>query len=108
MEHPKGVVKGAEEIMNKIFYGLASPFRLVARMIDEVKTEEQINANLALERLCHSKFERFNGLLLCPYDVSNNPLDTRGRLVENILENHHSAIFITDTAEEGLAFDMNQ
>ncbi len=45
--------------------------------------------------------------MLCPYDVNNNPLDIHGRWVKTRRENHHSAIFITDTAEEGVAFDIN-
>ncbi|MDQ6722893.1 MAG: MEDS domain-containing protein [Thermoproteota archaeon] len=107
MKHPKGLIGGAEEIISKMFYGLEPPFRLVARMIDEINTKEQIEANLALEQAYHSKFHRFNGLLLCPYDVSNNPLNTHGKWVETILENHHSAIFVTETIEQGITFDMN-
>ena len=75
-------------------------------MIDKLNTKEQIEANLALEQYFHSKFERFNSLVLCHYDVSSNPTNTSGQWVETILENHHSAIFITEKAEEGIAFDM--
>ncbi|MER5176519.1 MAG: MEDS domain-containing protein [Candidatus Nitrosocosmicus sp.] len=107
LNHPKGVIEGAKEIINKMFYGLTPPFRLVARMLDEINTKEQIESSLALEQVYHSNFHQFNGLLLCPYDVSNNPLNTQGKWVETILENHHSAIFVTATAEQGIAFDMN-
>jgi hypothetical protein len=50
IDHPKEVIRFAEEIINKIFNSLVPPFRLVDRMINKVKTEEQIIANLALER----------------------------------------------------------
>lgn len=108
MDHSDEVIRDAEGIIDKVFYGLASPFRLVARMFDKIKTEEQIIANTVLERLFNSKFERFKGLLLCPYDLNNNPLESNRRWVESILENHHSVIFITDAVEEGIAFDTIQ
>ena len=41
-----------------------------------------MKANLTLEQLYHWKFDRFNGLLLCPYDVSDNPLKTHGKWLE--------------------------
>ncbi len=108
LKHPDRVLKGAEAIVGKMFSNLNPilPFRLVIRMIDKLNTKEQIKANLDLEQYFHSKFERFNGLVLCHYDVSSNPTNTNGQWVENILENHHSAIFITEKAEEGIAFDM--
>ncbi len=106
MKHPEGVMKGAEEIIDTIFSDITPPFRLVIRMIDKVNTEEQIRSNLAIEQYYHSIFERFDGLVLCPYDVSHNPTNTNGKWVETILENHHSAIFITGTTVEGIAFDM--
>ncbi len=106
MKHPEGVMKGAEEIIDTMFSDITPPFRLVIRMIDKVNTEEQIRSNLAIEQYYHSIFERFDGLVLCPYDVSHNPTNTNGKWVETILENHHSAIFITGTTVEGIAFDM--
>lgn len=45
-------------------------------------------------------------LVLCPYDVSRNPINTHGKWVETILDNHHSAIFVTYRTGEGIAFDM--
>ncbi len=108
MKHPDGVLKGAYKVIDTMFSGLMMPFRLVVRMIDKLDTKDQIKANLELEQYCHSKFERFNGLVLCSYDVSKNPCNTNGKWVETILENHHSAIFATGTAEEGVVFDIPQ
>jgi hypothetical protein len=108
MEHPEGVLKGASTVLDTMFYELMGPFRLVVRMIDKLNTKEQIKANLDLEQYYHSKFERVNGLVLCSYDVSKNPCDTNGEWVETILENHHSAIFATGMAEEGVVFDIQQ
>lgn len=106
LNHPKGVMTGTDEFMSKILSGLKPPFRLVGRSIDEIDTKEQIEANLAIERNLHSTFDQFNGLVLCTYDVRKIPGNTKGRWVEEILNNHHSAIFITDAAEQGIGFDM--
>jgi hypothetical protein len=108
LEYPDGILKGAEAIVDKMFSNLNPnlPFRLVMRMIDKLNSREQIEANLVLEHYFHSKFEKFAGLVLCHYDIGYNPTNTNGQWVETILENHHSAIFITEKAEEGIAFDM--
>jgi hypothetical protein len=108
MKHPKGVLKGSEEILDKILSdpNPSKPFRLVIRMIDKLNTKEQIKSNMILEKYYHSKFDSFNGLILCSYDVSHYPINMHEKWIETILENHHSAIFVTGTAEEGIAFDM--
>lgn len=108
VKYSKDVLKGSNEIIDRMFFGLNLnlPFRMVVRMINELNTKEQIEANLTLEQFYHSKFDRFNGLVLCPYNVNYNPINTNGKWVENILKNHHSAIFITGPEEEGIAFNI--
>lgn len=105
-DHPKGVMKGFDEFMEKILSGLKPPYRLVGRIIDVINTNEQIEFNLDIEKNLHSKFDQFNGILLCTYDVRKSPATTHAEWVENILNSHHSAIFVTDSAEQGIAFDM--
>lgn len=43
---------------------------------------------------------------MCHYNVTKKPSNTHGKWIENILKNHHSAIYITDSGQ-GIAFDMN-
>jgi hypothetical protein len=108
LKHPSGVLKGSEEIIDTLFSKLIPnvPFRLVVRLIDKLNTKDQIQANLALEQYYHSKFENFNGSILCHYDIRHSPTDTDGKWVEQILENHHAAIFVTEKEAEGIAIDM--
>jgi KaiC/GvpD/RAD55 family RecA-like ATPase len=107
VRQPKGVFEGSEEMIEKMFHDLNVPFRLVIRFVDKLNTKAQIEADLALEQKYHSMLINFNGLVLCHYDVSKNTVNTEGNWTSAILENHHSAIFVTDAAEEeGLAFDM--
>ncbi len=105
MEYPEGILRSAQEVIDKMLSDLQTPFRLVMRIIDKVNTIEQIEANLTLEQKYHTNFDKFNGLLLCSYDVSKNAVNTSGKWVEIILENHHSTIFASGTEEEGIAFD---
>jgi hypothetical protein len=104
--HPKGVLESTYEFIEKIFCGLKPPFRAAGRLIENVNTQEQVEANLTLERLFHSKFDQFNGIVMCHYNVNKNPSNTQGKWIENILKNHHSAICVMDSGQ-GIAFDMN-
>ncbi len=106
LKHPKGVIAATEETINRMFSNLTPPFRLVTRFIGETNTREQIATNLVLEQIYHSKFNKFEGLVLCHYDVNEMLPHTHGLWLESILKNHHSAIFITQTDGEGIAFDI--
>jgi two-component system, chemotaxis family, sensor kinase Cph1 len=107
MEHSNGIFKGAEEVFKRILSDLRPPFRLVGSVIYELITEEQIEANLALEHLWQSEFDKFDGMILCPYDVKKSPTGTQGKWVEIILENHHSVILVTDIPEEGISINVH-
>jgi len=43
---------------------------------------------------------------LCHYDVSKYSIIDNSTWLKSILENHHSAIFITDDEGKGIAFDI--
>lgn len=103
--HSKGVIVAAQEFLRKIFHGLKPPYRVVGRLVDSINSKEQIEENLTLERVFHSKFDYFDGIVMCHYNVNKNPINTRGKWVENILKNHHSAICVTNSGP-GIAFDM--
>ena len=76
-------------------------------MIACLNSKDQIEANLMLEQYYHSKFDSFNGNVLCYYNVNPHTININNKWPEIILQNHHSAIFITDNPEEGgIAFDM--
>lgn len=104
--YPKGVLDAAYQFIKKIFCDLKPPFRVVGRLIDTIDTKEQIDTNLTLEKVFHSKFDQFDGMVMCHYNTSNIPANTKGKWIENILKNHHSAICVTDSGQ-GIAFDMN-
>jgi hypothetical protein len=58
-KHPSGIIKGAKEIISRMLSGPKSPFRLVIRLIDEIDTKEQLEANMALERIYHNNIDKY-------------------------------------------------
>jgi hypothetical protein len=57
MNHPKGPVEGFFDIMaNDILAGLSPHFRIVARLVPEIRTRMQIEANMDIERKLHLQF----------------------------------------------------
>ncbi len=82
-----------------------SRFRMIARAIPDVNTEDQMAAELEVERAYHSSFDSFGGSLLCSYPVKQIEPRSRGKWIEDILQNHHSAIFVTKPGQ-GIAFNL--
>ena len=107
MKHSQGVLKGSKEIVDRMLADVnpAKSFRMVIRMIDKLNTKDQITANLKLEQYYHSKFDSFNGMVLCHYDTIDCPIKTNNKWIETILANHHSVIFVTEKSAEGIAFE---
>ncbi|MDQ6863138.1 MAG: MEDS domain-containing protein [Thermoproteota archaeon] len=69
--YQEGSVIGYDNIVKGILADLKQPssFRMVSRAIPEVKNEEQISAELDVERSYHSTFGSFGGSLLCAIQV---------------------------------------
>jgi hypothetical protein len=100
-----GKVKRFENIAMEILDDLKPPFRAVVIHVSEVNTEEQMASKLVAEHSYHSSFSSFGGSLLCSYPVEQIEPKRRGKWIEDILKNHHSAIFLTKPGE-GIAFNM--
>jgi hypothetical protein len=107
MNHPKGPVEGFFDIMsNDILAGLIPPFRLVARLVPDIRTKVQIEANINIERKLHAQFHDFpGGLFLCPYRVDNIEPETHGKWLFNILSSHDAAFFAPKSGR-GIAFNI--
>jgi hypothetical protein len=106
-DYRENPVKGFDSIVKEIVAELKSPsrFRMIARAIPDVSTEEHITDELEVECAYHSTFHNFGGSLLCSYQVEQIEPKRRGKWIEDILQNHHSAIFVTKPGQ-GIAFNM--
>jgi hypothetical protein len=103
----EGSVRGYDSIVKAILADLKHPssFRIVSRAIPEVKKEDQIADELDVERTYHSTFGSFGGSLLCSYSVEEIEPRKRGKWVAELLQNHHTAIFIRNSGD-GIAFNL--
>jgi hypothetical protein len=103
----EGSVKGYDSIVKGILADLKHPsiFRIVSRAIPEVKKEEQIVDELDVERTYHSSFGSFGGSLLCSYLVEEIEPRKRGIWIAELLQNHHTAIFLRKSGD-GIAFNL--
>src|SRR6266568_7689141 len=103
----EGSVKAYDKFVKGILADLKHPsiFRIVSRAIPEVKREEQIVDELDVERTYHSTFDSFGGSLLCSYSVEEIEPRNRGKWIVELLQNHHSAIFLRKSGD-GIAFNL--
>jgi hypothetical protein len=88
-KYKEGPVKGFSCIVKEIMAELRSPsrFRMIPRAIPDVNTEGQMAAELELEHTYHSSFDSFGGSLLCSYPVKQIEPRSRGKWIEDILQN---------------------
>ena len=78
---------------------------MVSRAIPEVKNEEQIVDELDVERSYHSTFGSFGGSLPCSYSVEEIEPRKRGKWIAELLQNHHTAIFLRKSGD-GIHFQF--
>jgi hypothetical protein len=104
--YQEGSVIGYDNV-KEIMADLKQPssFRMVSRAIPEVKKEEQIADELDVERTYHSSFGSFGGSLLCSYLVEEIESRKRGKWIAELLQNHHTAIFLRKSGD-GIAFNL--
>jgi hypothetical protein len=101
-------LKGAENIMSQILLDSKPPYRLVARLIPEIKGEMDAKVHANIERTYHSMFDKFPGSLMCPFPLTNTIIGERrdeiyDHWMQDILQNHHAIIFAS-SPDEGVCF----
>jgi hypothetical protein len=99
---PEASVKGYDKFVKGILVDLKQPssFRMVSRDGPEVKKEEQFIDELDVERSYHSTLGSFGGSLLCSYSVEEIEPRKRGKWIAELLQNHHTAIFLRSPETE--------
>jgi hypothetical protein len=93
MEHPGGVLKGADSVMRQITMDSKIPFRVVGRLISNVGFEEGMSVEYCLEKTFYSIFDDSNGSVMCTYDFSQIQSNNEWRTWLHKLEMcHHASI----------------
>ena len=106
MKHKDGLRKGFQELLKMITAESKPPYNFMGRMISDLSTKEGISAELELEHLFHSNFERYSSSFLCTYNIEDIAQDQRQTILENLLANHHHVIYAVEP-EKAVAFETN-
>lgn len=119
IDHPEGELKGAEEICRSLFsvdnnYNndidikdeKQRPIRVVGRIMSQVKTEVEIQANINIERWCASTIIPANNIfLICHYPVDKIVQHLKGYWMQALLTHHHAVIYFPKLSN-GIAMNL--
>ena len=100
------IVKNRETTMKTVLSSLKPPFRIISTLLPELKTKEQIKANIDIEHKIHYNFNQFHGSFICTYHVKNIINDITGKWMRNMLLSHHTAIFLPKSSN-GLILNLS-
>ena len=104
-DHPDGPIKGGEQNMRMIMAGSKPPHRVVANVFPNEDTDEAISAHLSLEHDLHHTFDKFQGSLMCPYNIENVKENRHKEWFDGLFDNHHTAIYAPKSGRGGV-FDL--
>src|SRR3990172_5099018 len=104
MERPEGIVAGYNDLLKKLTADSKPPYRFVGRTIPNVCTTEGIKAEIEIEKLFHSNFEKYDCSFLCPYAVNDIEGSKRPFWIKELMVNHHNLIYAADPAN-AVTFD---
>ena len=102
---PKGPLKGAQKNAEMIMSDLKAPFRIVSNLFPNEKTDESISAHLAIEHDFQVSFNKFQGSVICPYDIQKVKENRRKDWFDGLLDTHHTAIYAPKSGLGGV-FDL--
>jgi hypothetical protein len=109
LANQKDIINNREIILKTLLAGLKPPFRIANNtLIPELKTREQIRANIEIERKIRYDFNnnRFPGSFMCSYHIKNIISDIRGEWMRNMLLNHQNVIFLPKLSN-GLVLNLS-
>jgi len=93
--HRESILDGFKELVKIILSDSKPPYRVVGRIMYDVKTEGGISIACHFENLFHSSiFRNFDGSVLCTYDLSDIQENDRWQQWLTQLTSHHDAAII--------------
>ncbi len=107
--HIPRIIGTSEEILShhrkqagEMLSSARKPFRIVSRIVPDVSTEEGITAEIEIEKIVHQCFEDFDGMLMCPYQISSIESKKRLEWIQALYSNHHAVIYLPKIGESGV------
>jgi len=104
LERQDGLKSGYNDLLKTVTADSKPPYRFIGCTIPDVSTQEGIQAELFIERLFHSNFNKYQCSFLCTYDVNGIERTNRPSWIAQLLQNHHNLIYATDPAN-AVTFD---
>jgi hypothetical protein len=101
-----GIKPGFDDIVKQVAANSKPPFRFVGKSISDVSTKEGMLAELEIERIFHSGFEKYHCSFLCPYDISGIEPKKRPQWLRQLFSYHHNLIYAT-TPEKAVTIDTD-
>lgn len=94
---PNGILAGYENIVKQVTENKKPPYRIVGRMMPNIGIEEAMLVQIAIERMTHAIFEKFNSTVLCTYDFNEIPANDYKMWLSRLCKYHHAAIVSTSS-----------
>lgn len=92
LKDPDGPLEGFKKMIHDVTAGSPPPRRIVGRTIDDISSNESMNAQLEIERFVHSTFSAFDSSILCCYVFLHQRPNQSNALFKQLCSCHHSVI----------------
>jgi hypothetical protein len=92
LKDPDGPLEGFKKMIQDMTAGSPPPRRIVGRTINDITSNESMNAQLEIERFTHSTFDSLGSSILCCYDFSHQRSNKNNPLFMQLCSCHHSVI----------------
>ena len=89
------IEKNAKNHLETIRKSLVPPFRIVGRLVPNIKNVDGILVQMDFEKKTHGRFHDFGGIVMCSYDLSKVEKSKRKKWLTEINEHHHHVINIS-------------
>ena len=96
MDDVEGITSKFEKLLKKLTANTKPPYRIIGRCIEDITSEEGVKAQLVIENLVHSQFEKYKNSILCIYPVYDIEKTKRPQWLSKLITNHHNLIFATE------------
>ena len=97
MDDKEGIPSAYRKLLKKLTADAKPPYRFIGCSISDVSTEEGMKAELVIENLFHSQFDKYECSFLCPYPVNGIEKSKRPIWLSRLLSSHHNVIYAVES-----------
>lgn len=97
-----GPTEGCRNSFKRILADAKPPFRIVGRIVPDVSVVDGISLELELEQDTHANFDKFDGSVMCVYNISEIEKSRRKEWLRALTESHHNLIYAIKQGKSGV------